>query len=69
MHRYDLECSKGRNKLALLTPIQLNHKCKLHKHVYACSVGKGLPAQATPHTKLELTYLHRNCVQAKIILP
>ena len=21
--------SKGRNKLALLTPIQLNHKCKL----------------------------------------
>ena len=29
VHRYNLECSKGRNKLALLTPIQLNHKCKL----------------------------------------
>ena len=40
VHRYNLECSEGRNKLALLTPIQLNHKCK---HVYACSVGRGMP--------------------------
>ena len=29
VHRYNLECSKGKNKLALLTPIQLNHKRKL----------------------------------------
>ena len=34
VHRYNLECSKGRNKHVLLTPIQLNHKCKLGVNMF-----------------------------------